>query len=211
MPATAPAAPRTVKRKRAPKAPRKPESSYVLVAPPLQPGETPPPPVPVLLSPDLLFNRERAYAMHAVAGFRGWLLEHMAARSVTLDHWPYTDVFDMLNAARRRGRLSDGNRSLLVVELLTAFVEANLLLRVRFPAYRVVVEDEPDDDWAPRDESEAVAVGLSIRHPRKSDPRPEAELPGCQGDGGRCVGLRRFGERFCPSHRAAELKRMRGG
>ncbi len=142
---------------------------------------------PVLLSDDLLYSRERMYVIAAASRFEHWLLSHIASIGVPLD--------DCLRPAT----------------LLPIYVEACLLLRVRYPAFRVQVEDEPDDEWFPRDEVEAVAVGLSVRRPRRRDRRPEPELPGCQGDGGTCARLRRFGERFCSVCRTSELRRLRGG
>lgn len=188
------------------------EPSYVLVAAPPPLGQEQPPPPPVLLTPDLLHSRERMFAIAASVRFRGWLLEMMALRGVTMDHWPFPDTHSLFHASgHTQAKLSAANRTVVAVELLTIFIEANLLLRVKWPAYPTVdVEDEAADEWSPRDEGEAAAVGLSIRHPRRGERRPEPELPGCQGHGGTCKGLRRYGERFCPTCRAAELKRMRG-
>lgn len=199
------------RQKRKAAAREKKEPSYVLIAAPLAPGQEQPPPPPVLLSPDLLHSRERMFAIAASVRFRGWLLEMMALRGITMDHWPFPDAHSLLHASgHTQVKLSMANRTVVAVELLTIFIEANLLLRVKWPAYPTIdVEDEAAEEWTPRDEGEAAAVGLSIRHPRRGERRPEPELPGCQGHAGKCKGLRRYGERFCPTCRRAELTKMR--
>lgn len=138
------------------------------------------------MTPDLLYQRERATAIAHALRFKRWLLLHVAAHGIPLDN------------------------VMVPVLLLTVYVEATLLLRVKYPATRPVEcpdEDEPEY-WRPRNAEEAAEVGLYMprKWPRKPAP---ATLPGCQADGGTCTGLRRYGERFCSQHRRAELARMR--
>lgn len=144
------------------------------------PVEKPPAP---LLTPDLLYNRERAYALADADEFKCWLLTHIAQQRIPLD-----SVF-------------------VAVTCLTAYVKYFLLARVEWPEL-YERDAEPDEDWMPTTEAEAVAVGLSIIRPRRRKPPTAALLPGCKGPGN-CPNLRPYGQRFCKSCAKKELERIR--
>lgn len=144
---------------------------------------------PAELPRDLLYQRERAYAVFTSLRFERWLLEHIAKHGIPLDD------------------------CLRVVTLLPIYVEAVLKARIEFPGYfpktEVDEEDEPVD--LPWDEEAASEEGLSIYPPPQPRLMPAPSLPGCQGtdDGCPCQELRRYGDRFCPRHMRIERQRMR--
>lgn len=134
------------------------------------------------LSPDLLYQRERAYARAAADNFERWLVYHVAAERIQMDS------------------------VMRVVELIVIFVECMLLARVKWPD--LYTSDDVEDDWTPQTASEAAACGLYVKPPKR-DRLLAPTLPGCQGGAGHCQRLRRYGEKYCPACRAVEVRRMR--
>ena len=99
-----------------------------------------------------------------------------------------------------------------VAELTAIYVESWLIASIQWPALAVIaIDDEPEEIWSPRDEEDALAMGLTIiRRPERTKLAPPS-LPGCAGtiNGKPCLRPRRAGERFCPSCRKAALAAMR--
>lgn len=147
-----------------------------------------PPPDLATLPEDLHFNRELSFTRAAANRFSCWLAEHIARERIPLDE------------------------VMIPVKLLNLFVFESLLARVRWP-HLFVVEgyDEGEDAfWTPQNEADAMDAGLTVRRVRRGEERPPVNLPGCAGFSGTCPRFRRYGERFCPKCRRAELERMRG-
>lgn len=151
--------------------------------PPRQADQPPADTPPVLLTPDLLYNRERAYALEAAERFERWLLTHVAEQRIPMD------------------------LVIRQVTILTWYVRYFLLARVEWPELYLL--PDADEHWMPATEAEAIAVGLSIDRPRRRPKPTAAMLPGCKGMGGACLNLRQYGERFCPGCRRVELERLR--
>lgn len=173
-------------RRRRPKTPLEHTATAKSYADAAKPAEPPPP--DLALPDDLLYFREHAYAVAAAEKFKNWLLNHVAYNRIPLDG------------------------CIIPVTLLPIYVEESLLARIHWPepARDEDVGADPDY-WAPQDESDAMACGLTVRRTRSRE-RDAATLPGCHGKtpGGRpCPTLRRYGERFCGACRRIELERMR--
>lgn len=105
---------------------------------------------------------------------------------------------------------------LLHIEYWRALVESFGIAYLRWPdafPEPAIEEDETLAGYAPMTESEAYANGLAVAKCRPKRLRIAATLAGCQGkmsDSSDCTNLRRKGERFCPAHRAAMIRHLRG-
>jgi hypothetical protein len=94
-----------------------------------------------------------------------------------------------------------------------AFGLAYLHWPYAFPEPSEAEDEALAHGYAPLNDAEAYAHGLSVAKCRNKRERIAATLPGCQGklvDGRPCDRLRRKGERFCPGHRASALRQLRG-
>jgi hypothetical protein len=84
-----------------------------------------------------------------------------------------------------------------VIELLTIFVEINLLHRLSSPDH--YDDGEPEEEEIELNEDYALAAGLTI-HPRREQRKKKNLLPDCRSEtftGVKCDRLRPPGERFC--------------
>jgi hypothetical protein len=173
------------KRRKCQPRPQDQRPAYVLVE------GTPPPvviPDPATLPKDLLYQRERAYAICMAYKFEEWLV---------------------LLAARDRVPLDD---CLGTIGILTLYVEAFLVAAATWPKlYAVEEEGESEEPWEPA--GGLAADRLSVHPvPPKRERLPRPTLPGCHAlgsDGTPCQELRRYGERFCPCHMRDERRRLR--
>lgn len=163
---------------------------------------SPLPPLFILdtLPPAMLRNRELIHAWAASRRVEQWFRLHCASLGIPLDSaWQS-------------------------IELLTTYVEAELVSRVMWPAEYVIVTDGDDDeeDYPIRD-ADAPAHGLHIEPPPVPREKRFATLPGCQwhliadvcheqmqSAKEPCQTLRVYGQRFCPKHENAYLRMMRG-
>jgi hypothetical protein len=149
-----------------------------------------PPPDPATLPRDLLFQRERAYAICMAYKFEEWLV---------------------LLAARDRVPLDD---CLSTIGILTIYVEAFLVAAATWPrlfAEQLEAEDDAADLWAPRTVADAHESGLTVVRKMRGR-KPVPTLPGCHGsepNGAPCQALREYGHKFCPVCERAELARIR--
>lgn len=162
-------------------------------APELDERRTAPPIDPPDLSQDLVYLRERSYALYRTRRFELWLLMLAASERVPL---PKVET---------------------LLYCLVARVQLQLLAPILWPQFYAAPLEPDDQDTPPetyiaiRHESEAAAHGMTVRRVRRTT-RPIPSLPGCQGRdaaGKACANLRAYGERFCPSCRRAEIERLR--
>jgi len=158
------------------------------------PPEHGPPVPPESLPPDLLYQRERAYAQCMSQRMEWWLLHHMA--DMDIRH----DLRVERRLERRLGR---------IIALVPAYVEAVLMARLLYPGSFPPPDVDEEAEEEPLDEGAAMSQGLTVYAPRVRRKLAPPDLPGCQGDGGACPRLRRYGERFCPRCRKVERERMK--
>jgi hypothetical protein len=146
-----------------------------------------------IASDRLLVSREVASARARAHAFADFLIVDTQAHGIPLDE------------------------SLPHIDFWMVFVEAFGLAYLHWP-YAFPEPSEAEDEalahgYAPLNDAEAYAHGLSVAKCRNKRERIAATLPGCQGklvDGRPCDRLRRKGERFCPGHRASALRQLRG-
>lgn len=136
---------------------------------------------------DLVYQREKCYAIFTGYRFEQWLIQLAAEQRVPLD--------DCLRC----------------VTLLTCYVEAFMLAAATWPDLYALAEP-PQIDSVGWTEGDAAEMGLSVQAPPRRRERPAPALVGCHGTdgtGSACLNLRRYGEKFCPACRSKELEKMR--